>query len=273
MAEGFQIGRIGGTSYCRVGAGQPLVLVHGVGMHSGFWAPQIAAFASGFDVIAYDALGHGGSVLPSLEASLVDYSAQLLALLDGLGLGQVCLVGHSMGALIALDFALAHPERVKAVVPMNAVYCRSPEQELAVASRAQTLASGRHDTGWRQAAIDRWFGAPVPAAQLEVTAWVAAALTSLNPVGYARAYGLFARADRTHEGVLDKLACPALFLTGEEDANSTPEMSRRMAAEAPYGRAKILPGQRHMMSLVAPDIVNRALYLFLTESALACAAQ
>ncbi|GAN79428.1 alpha/beta fold hydrolase [Acidocella aminolytica] len=273
MAEGYRLGRLGGTGYCRAGSGPALVLIHGVGMHAGFWAPQMAAFAPHWDVIAYDTLGHGSSLLPPDKPDLGDYAGQLLALLDGLGLKRVSLVGHSMGALIALEFALAFPDRVNAVVPMNGVYCRTPSQRAAVQARAEALQGRAQDLAWRQAAIDRWFGVPVPPVLLETAAWVGASLATVNPVGYARAYGLFARADAAHEGQLGRLAMPALFLTGEEDENSSPEMSRRMAKAAPQGRALALSGQRHMMSLAAPELVNEVLTRFFAETALLQAAQ
>jgi pimeloyl-ACP methyl ester carboxylesterase len=273
MAEGYHLGRLGGTGYCRAGAGPAMVLIHGVGMHAGFWAPQIAAFAPHWDVIAYDTLGHGGSALPPETPSLADYDAQLLALLDGLGVQSATLVGHSMGALIALEFALNHPGRVKAVVPMNAVYCRTAAQRAAVQARAAALQGGAQDVAWRQAAIDRWFGVPVPPDLLETAIWVGATLASVNPAGYARAYGLFAGADAAHVNRLQSLAMPVLFLTGAEDENSSPEMSRRMADAALQGQALALPGQRHMMSLAAPELVNEALTRFFAETALPQAAQ
>ena len=273
MPEGFHLGRLGGTGYCRAGGGPALLLIHGVGMHAGFWAPQMAAFAPQWDVIAYDTLGHGSSPLPPEHPSLGDYSEQLLALLDGLGLQSVYLVGHSMGALIALEVALAHPERINAVVPMNAVYCRSSTQRTAVQARAAALETGAQDLAWRQSAIDRWFGAPVPPELLEAAAWVGASLATVSPMGYARAYGLFSRADAAHEGRLKALTMPALFLTGEKDENSPPDMSMRMAAEAPLGRAVALTGQRHMMSLAAPHLVNDTLGEFLLRTELLQAAQ
>lgn len=268
MAEGYHLGRLNGTGYCRAGAGPALVFIHGVGMHAGFWAPQIAAFAAQWDVVAYDTLGHGNSILPPATPCLRDYATQLLALLNGLGLEQVRLVGHSMGALIALEFALSHPERVQAIVPMNGVYCRTPTQRATVQARAEALKEGIQELSWRQAAIDRWFGAPVPRELLETTTWVGASLASVNPIGYSRAYELFARADNAHEGRLQKLAMPALFLTGAGDENSSPDMSRRMAEAAPRGQALTLDGQRHMMSLAAPALVNDILTRFFAETAL-----
>lgn len=267
MAKGYHLGRLNGTGYCRAGSGQALVFIHGVGMHAGFWAPQIAAFAEQWDVLAYDTLGHGSSILPPAKPCLGDYAAQLLALLDGLNLEHVRLVGHSMGALIALEFALSYPERVEAVVPMNGVYCRTSAQRKTVQTRAEALKDGIQALGWRQAAIDRWFGAPVPQSLLETTSWVGASLASVDPIGYSRAYELFAKADDAHAGRLQNLAMPALFLTGTDDENSSPDMSARMATAAPRGQTLTLDGQRHMMSLAAPELVNEVIARFFAETA------
>jgi len=60
---------------------------------------------------------------------------------------------------------------------------------------------------------------------------------------------------------------PILYLTGDLDLNSSPAMSRRMAAETPGGQALSLPDERHMMALVSPEKVNAALRDFLDGSA------
>lgn len=251
-----------GTAYARTGRGRPLILVHGVGMNAGFWAPQRAVFEGERDVVAYDMLGHGGSRLPPDPAALADYAAQLRRLMDHLGIAHATVVGHSMGALVALEFALTYPGRVDAVAAMNAVYRRTAAQRAAVARRAAGIETGLSEEGRRQT-LARWFGDPVPEAQRGTAAWVDAALAAVEPAGYARTYRLFATSDEAHAGRLPALAMPALFLTGEHDANSAPAMARAMAAEAPKGRAMVIPGARHMMSLVSPALVNAALRDFL----------
>src|SRR4051794_29275744 len=92
------------TQFMRAGTGPSVVLVHGVGLNAWIWQPQIEALTQSFDVIAYDTLGHGGSSRPPAEPTLADYRAQLNALLDALGVRRASLVGHSMGALVALEF-------------------------------------------------------------------------------------------------------------------------------------------------------------------------
>ncbi|MDR6953957.1 flavin reductase (DIM6/NTAB) family NADH-FMN oxidoreductase RutF/pimeloyl-ACP methyl ester carboxylesterase [Ancylobacter sp. 3268] len=251
-----------------VAGGVPVVLIHGVGLALEAWEPQVAAFAAHHDVIALDMPGHGGSSLPPDEARLADYSDHVVHLLDALALPAAVIVGHSMGALVALEVALTHSSRVLGVAALNAVFCRTPEQRAAVAARAAALAQegsgASHD-----AAVARWFGEPVPPEMEATAARVSALLAACDPVGYARTYGLFASSDAAHRERLPSLAVPALFLTADGDPNSTPAMSEAMAALAPRGRAGILAGERHMMNLTAPAEVNRRLLAFLDEVAAA----
>jgi flavin reductase (DIM6/NTAB) family NADH-FMN oxidoreductase RutF/pimeloyl-ACP methyl ester carboxylesterase len=266
VQHGLRDGATGATTGLRSGRGEPVILVHGVGMAAEIWAPQIEALSRHHDVIAYDMLGHGGSGLPPPDAGLSDYADQLRAVMDGLGIARAHLVGHSMGALVVLEFALAHPDRVLSVAALNAVYCRSQEQRSAVEKRAAGLERGSHlDT--IDATIARWFGDPAPERMQAAADTTRRLLGAVDPVGYRRAYRLFATADEAHRGRLQRLQAPSLFLTGTGDPNSTPEMSRAMAAEAANGRCEILPGERHMMTLTAPGEVNSRLFAFLASAA------
>lgn len=244
---------------------ETVVLIHGVGMNHSVWFPQLAAMTAHYRVIAYDMLGHGGSGLPPPTPELGDYAAQLEGLLDDLQIEQAHIVGHSMGALVALEFALTHPGRSLSVAALNAVYDRTPAQREAVMSRAATLDDVPLDAGI-DVTLARWFGDPIPVDLTKAAEAVRALLLSADPVGYARTYRLFARADDAHIGRLHKLAIPALFLTGECDANSSPAMSRAMAAAAPLGRAEIIANARHMMSVTDPVRVNERLLEFLFEA-------
>jgi flavin reductase (DIM6/NTAB) family NADH-FMN oxidoreductase RutF/pimeloyl-ACP methyl ester carboxylesterase len=251
------------TAYTRRGSGTPLVLIHGVGMHAAFWRPQIDVLARHFDVIAIDMLGHGASSVPLPDASLSDYAAQILGLLDGLHISAAHLIGHSMGSLVALEFALSHPARTLSVVAMNAVFCRSPEQRAAIEARVAAL----DDLGAKDAKLDgtlaRWFGAPIPDRCSAAAAVTRHMLAAVDPVGYARTYRVFAYGDTAHRDRLAALRAPALFLTGEHDPNSAPAMSHAMAALAPHAQVAIIPGERHMMSVTAPAAVNQAILAFL----------
>jgi (E)-2-((N-methylformamido)methylene)succinate hydrolase len=239
-----------------------VVLIHGVGMNQSVWAPQVAALRDRYRVVVYDMLGHGRSALPSPVARLDEYASQLAQLLDTLGVHAAHVVGHSMGALVALEFALTHPSRTLSVAALNAVYDRTPEQRQAVLNRAATLDDATFIPGI-DTTLARWFGDPVPGHLTEAAQAVRTLLLSVDPIGYQRTYQLFASSDGAHVGRLEQLAVPALFLTGEFDPNSSPAMSRAMAAAAPAGRVEIIANERHMMNVTEPALVNERLIAFL----------
>jgi pimeloyl-ACP methyl ester carboxylesterase len=254
-----------GTAYRRHGHGRPVVLIHGVGMNQQVWEPQLAALASRFEVITFDMLGHGQSELPPSEAKLAHYTEQVRQLLDDLGLPAAAIVGHSMGALVAIDFAVRHPERCLALVAMNAVFCRTDGQRQAVMQRAAALRDVGSDANVADT-LRRWFGEPVPEALHGAAELSRSMLKGVRPVGYARTYMVFASADAEHASSLRSLRMPALFTTGDGDPNSTPAMSRAMAEQVAGAELAILPDTRHMMSLTDPQRVNALLIDFLQRT-------
>lgn len=244
----------GAVTCQRAGEGRPLVLIHGVGMQSAAWGPQIEAFARNHEVIALDMPGHGGSAPLPEGAELPDYVAWLHEVLRALDLGPVSLAGHSMGALIAGGYAASHPENVARVALLNGVFQRSADARAAVEARAAEIRAGSFDL---ETPLARWFGdSPADqAARAQVGEW----LSAVNLQGYAAAYTAFARGDSTYADGFAGIHCPLLALTGDGDPNSTPEMAQMMAAAAPQGRAVVIEGHRHMVNLTAPAAVNAAL--------------
>lgn len=252
--------RIGLIEAC---PGAPLVLLHGVGMCAEAWEPQIAAFASTHRVIALDLPGHGGTDALDGTPRLSDYVAWAARAIAGLDLGPVALAGHSMGALIALGTAIEHPDLVARVALLNPVYRRGEAARAAVLGRARELARGESDP---EAPLARWFG---PDEAPEVRARVGRWLRAVDAKGYAATYAAFARGDDVYADRIAEIRCPTLVLTGECDANSSPEMTRSIAAGIAQARAVVIGGERHMTSLTAPERVNRELahWLGLPEGA------
>ncbi|MEY9325016.1 alpha/beta fold hydrolase [Sinorhizobium fredii] len=243
-----------GAAFVETGQGEPLVLIHGVGMRLEAWAPQIAALSSRCRVIAVDMPGHGESDRLDRDATLGDFVAWLGAFLDDLKLERANLAGHSMGALIAGGAAASFGERIRRVALLNGVYLRDADAKAAVVARARTIGKGAADV---DGPLKRWFGEGSETAPVyELTRnW----LQAVDPEGYATAYNAFAHGDDVYAARWPEVRCPALFLTGSEDPNSTPEMARAMAAAAPCGWAQIIEGHRHMVNLTAPDAVNAIL--------------
>lgn len=234
------------------GAGEPLVLIHGVGMCAEAWAPQMEALAADHRVIAVDMPGHGGTSPLPPTARLPEFVAWAARVIEALALGPVNLAGHSMGALVSAGVAVERPDLVRRVALLNAVFCRTPEASAAVVARADELARGQ---GTIDGPLTRWFGDDQDVIRDQVAGW----LKQMDLQSYATAYRSFAEGDRTYADRLDRIACPALVLTGDGDLNSSPQMSREMAARMPLGRDVIVTGHKHMVNLTAPDIVNGAM--------------
>jgi pimeloyl-ACP methyl ester carboxylesterase len=254
-----------GTAYQVVGAGEPVVLIHGVGMDQRAWAPQIEALSAHYRVVTYDMLGHGESAVPADDVSLSDFAEQLLGLLDHLDIPAANIVGHSMGALVAMEFALNYPNRTQSMLALNAVFKRSDEQRTAVLERAAALK--RHGVeATVDATLARWFGDPIPNHLREIATLASDILSDVNALGYARAYHLFATSDAAHAHRLADMALPALFMTGELDPNSSPAMSVAMADMVPNAQSCIISDARHMMNWTDADRVNEQLLQFLQSS-------
>lgn len=249
-----------GAAYVDVGEGEPVVLVHGVGLRLEAWDPQIESLAETHRVIAIDLPGHGASSPIGKGSGLASFVDWLVVALDDLDLDSVNIAGHSMGALVAGGCAVTAPNRVRRVALLSAVHRRDGAASSAVRARAAEIAAGTVDT---TAPLARWFGADCHTSEPYklVKAWLAA----VDVDAYATAYGAFAEGDVVYADRWSSVACPALFLTGELDPNSTPQMSLDLSAETQNGEACIIAAHRHMVNMTAPDKVTDALRHWLTR--------
>jgi pimeloyl-ACP methyl ester carboxylesterase len=265
QADEFPRQSIGETAYISAGKGEPLIFIHGVGMRADAWNPQIEYFSASRKVVALDMLGHGRSRAAPVRATLEDYADQVIRLMDDLGLKGAALVGHSMGALVCLSIATQQAARCERFACLNAVYKRDPGNKAAVQARARSILADTNSTLSNTETLRRWFGDKPPAHEREIARLTDGWLRDVSRTGYSAAYKVFADSDTAFVGKLARLEMPALFATGEFDPNSTPEMTRQMAAEVKKGKAEVVPGARHMMNLTHRIETNRLLDRFLSD--------
>jgi pimeloyl-ACP methyl ester carboxylesterase len=102
------------------GRGEPtLVFVHGWSCDRSYWRPQIDHFARSHQVVAVDLGGHGESGVERKDWTMAAFAGDVRAVVEGLGLQKVVLVGHSMGGPVILEAARLMPERVVALIPVD----------------------------------------------------------------------------------------------------------------------------------------------------------
>jgi len=255
-----------GTAYKAFGdAPATLIFIHGVGMCKEIWQPQVEHFSKNYRVITYDFLGHGQSLLKKDKLTLEDYISQLYNLVNEIGVSNFSIIGHSMGALIAVAFALRYPEKVDTLIPINIVFKRTKKAQDDVIMRAKDVLKSQQIPNINQT-LERWFKNKTSPYDLLKINNVQGWLKNTSPKAYSEAYYLFATSDRVFVNNLSNLQPPVLYLTGSEDPNSTSLMSEQMAQETPNGSSESIEGEAHMMAYISAKKVNPIIEYFLNNT-------
>lgn len=245
------------------GAGpRTVVLLHGVGGGKELWTPQLDHLAArGYRVIAWDAPGYGDSALP-LHFDWPEIATALHRLLDHLRLPRSALVGHSMGGMVAQEFAARHPERLTALVLSGTSPAfGNPDgafQKKFLAARLGPLDAGRTMADLAPGIVRDVIGdEPDP----QGIALATAVMGRVPDATYRLAIAALITFDR--RAALTGIGVPALVLAGERDRNAPPAMMERMAARIPGARFACLPHAGHLANVEQPASFNAALDSFL----------
>jgi 3-oxoadipate enol-lactonase len=254
-----------GTAYDVTGAGPAVILVHGLGANRHMWQWQEPALARQFRIVRYDLLGHGDSDKPRGPYSMDRMVEQVLGLADHLKLDRFGLVGFSLGGLIVQATALAHPERVAALVILNAAHDRTAAERQAVMTRVeQAERDGPHATV--DAALARWFTPGFAERRPDVIDRVRSWVLANDPDVYPSIYRLLATADAPLVHAIAAIRCPTLVMTGAEDNGNSPAMAESMGRRIPGARVVIVPGVRHMGLAENPGAFSAEIVPFLWQA-------
>ncbi|HEY5829944.1 MAG TPA: alpha/beta hydrolase [Hyphomicrobiaceae bacterium] len=237
--------------YAVYGEGEPVLLVHGGLANAGVWEAQVAALATRYRVIVADSRGHGRSTRVVRRAlHYRDMADDYVALLTRLGIGKVALVGWSDGAIIGLDIAMRHPERLSGLF----------------AHAANFDASGLTGSGgpaW--GAYERW--------ARESHRRVAGERCGQGGAGAGDYDGLKAamrpmwRSEpRWTIGDLAKISVPTAIVLGDRDEAIRCGHTKRLASAIPGSRLMILPNVGHFAMRQDPASYNQAIRSFLEGS-------
>jgi pimeloyl-ACP methyl ester carboxylesterase len=217
----------------------PVVLVHGGGASSAIWMMAMARIARAAYVVAIDLPGHGPSPAPAggvAALSITGYRDAVGELAATLCLGPSVLVGHSMGALVAMEAALAWPDKVRGLVLCGAAARLPVSDELMEVVR-------REPAGVAAWVAEHGFSPLVkPAVRRGFVAAgvVTAPATTLADFEAVRGADLSAR--------VGSLTCPVLWLDGADDRIVGPTEGRP-------GEVRTLAGVGHLVPIEAPGAV------------------
>jgi len=259
-------------------ASKTVVGIHGLTANHRCWAAMAKVLAPDFRFVSYDLRGRGDSDKPATGYSLAIHGRDLAALLDHLGLHRAVLVGHSLGAAIALRFAVDHPTRVRRLVLIDGGLDVRAE---VLDSLAPAIARLGMEFPSLQAFLDRMRGLPMlagrwndaledyfrydvetlPSGAVRSKAAPTAIQEELRNIQRERLWTLHHR-----------VRCPTLILRAPDglltatDCLMTREEGQAMAAAFPKARLVEISGTNHYTVLMGrPPRVRAAVRAFLRE--------
>jgi pimeloyl-ACP methyl ester carboxylesterase len=233
------------------GAGQPYLVLHGgAGPQSMARFSQLLAEAGHNRVLTPSHPGFGGTPRPDGLASIDGLAAVYRALLDDLELGDVTVVGNSIGGWVAAELALLNSPRVGALVLIDAVGIEVDGHGVADVSTMTVpeimALSFRDPTPFR---VDP---ATLSEAQQAIMAGNGASISAYTHTP--------AMADPTLLGRLNDVTVPTLVLWGDSDRIVEADYGRTYAAAIRSARFHLLPGTGHMPQMETPELVLKAMW-------------
>jgi pimeloyl-ACP methyl ester carboxylesterase len=248
----------------RSGAGEPVVLIHGVGSFGQAWKPVVAAMRGERDVIALDLPGFGGS--PSLPAGVAPNARALAAtvadFLSGLGIEKPVVGGNSLGGWVALE--LARRGRARAVVGVSpAGFATRIESALARVQLRGAWRGAKQLPGATEQLLRRPRGRVLALGNLvgnPVRTPAAEAIAATRNLAASPGFDLTVNTithDRFTRG--DEIGVPVTLVWGTRDMILFPWQVRRALRELPRARHVPLPGAGHVPMWDDPEAIAREL--------------
>jgi pimeloyl-ACP methyl ester carboxylesterase len=252
---------MGQLAFVERGDGPAVVFLHGLAGFKEIWDEvTLDVVAAGFRVVQVDLRGHGASEDVAPPWSIADMADDLERLLDQLGIGQACLVGHSMGGRVLFSFALSRPGRVWGVVPVGA-HSQAPVPPYREVLE-EVRDAAREGLDAFRAAFERAGEIPERVFRdADFAGRYDAALARNRPAMLVAALdAILAMPVLTPR--LGEIDVPALAVVGERDGPFR-ELADLYARRMPRCRTVVVPDCHHYPMMDAPAAFSTALLAFL----------
>jgi len=245
-----------------LGAGPTVLMLHGIGGGHLSFAPQVETLASsGYRAVAWDMPGYGRSA-PIEPYNFKGLAQSCITLIEALKCGDVVLVGHSMGGMVAQEVMARRPELVsKLVLCGTSPSFGKPDGEWQrefIAQRTAPLDAGKSMAELAEVLVPQIVGP----GSLPEGVRLATHCMSLVPAStYRRALEALVTFDRRAN--LPLIQIPTLVVAGEHDPNAPPSMMKKMADAIARSTYLEMRGIGHLQNLEAPDEFDGLLLNFL----------
>jgi 3-oxoadipate enol-lactonase len=231
--------------------GAAVVLAPSLGTELSMWDTLANGLTDRFQVIRYDLRGHGASPVPAGPYSIAELGADLLGLLDRLGLERASLCGISIGGMSSMWVAAHAAGRVDRLV----VCCSSAriDPEARYGERAVTVRE-HGVSAIAEAVLARWFTPAFTAVHTDVVERMRARLIETPREGYAGCCEALAAMDL--RAALPSIRAPTLVIAGGEDPALPPRHSEGIAKAILGARLEVVPEAAHLANIEQPTVVG-----------------
>ena len=204
-----------------------LVMLHGIGSNAHTFDRLCTHLPPDWTLVSWNAPGYGGSASLSKDRPVAaDYADRLADVTLALGLQHFSIIGHSLGTLIAAEFAAVHPDRTDQVILMSCAQGYGMQEGADLPEKAAARLRSLAELGPRAFAQAR---APKlmhdPGGQPEIRRAAIEAMASIDPGGYAQAVYMLAAGNLAAR--VPHIMAPCLVMVGSQDVITPPEQSRR----------------------------------------------
>lgn len=244
------------------GEGDAVVCIHGLGGSANTFGPLLPALAR-HRVLRPDLPGSARSQRAEGALTIQRYVDAVLAFCDRAGITRAHVLGHSMGTIVAQHLAVHKPKLVRSLALFGPLIAPPEPARNAMRTRA---AKAREGVAAMQEIVQQLSQAALSSDTRQrnplAVAFVRESLLRQEPEAYARSCEALAGAEAA---AVDRIACPVLLVTGDEDGVAPPQNVRAMAEKIAGARVLVLPRCGHWTPVEKPEDCQRALREFLAS--------
>ncbi|CAJ0690714.1 3-oxoadipate enol-lactonase [Ralstonia mannitolilytica] len=237
-----------------------VVLAHALGVDHQLWDGIAARLSDRHRVLRYDARGHGKTTAPHGAYTLFQMADDVFGLLDALSIAQVHFIGLSMGGMVGQILGVRHPQRLLSLTLCDTV-CYTPVSAHAMWDERIGQVEAHGMSGIVEPTIQRWLTTPFREAHPDAVERIRALLRATPPHGYVGACLAIKALDT--RGSLERIACPTLVMTGDQDTGAPVEVAREIASHIPNARLKVMSRAAHLAPIEQDEAFLTALDEFL----------
>ena len=250
--------------YEEKGEGTPLIMIHGGFLDRRMWDNQFEYFSKNYRVIRYDVRNHG---LTESEADTYTNYDDLNGIMEKLNIDKAIVMGLSLGGMIAIDFAIAHPEKVIALIPVSAGVSGNnlKDKDWLDFDKKINEAFEKNDMESAAACMLKYWTDGMKRKPEEVNSEMRNYLKKMILETFAK-WNSDVRSGKLNPpafGRLSEIKSPLLTICGDIDLPGILDLADKIEKEVPRVKKYMIKNSAHMVNMDYPDKFNSIVSYFL----------